>query len=138
MARTKGPNAIDVHVGSRMRMRCMMLGMKEKLGDAFGLTFQQVQKYENGKNRMGASRLQQAADILEVAVPFFSREQPAALTAGRQRCVAGLYQRVRHEPRWPSIGEGIHARAACDATLYCRSCEQIAGEAGNKPRGRPI
>jgi transcriptional regulator with XRE-family HTH domain len=55
-----------------MRMRRMMLGMsQEKLGDAFGLTFQQVQKYEKGTNRMGASRLQQAADILGVAVPFF-------------------------------------------------------------------
>ena len=72
MARTKVPNPIDSHVGSRMRMRRMMLGMsQEKLGDAFGLTFQQVQKYEKGTNRMGASRLQQAADILGVAVPFF-------------------------------------------------------------------
>ena len=66
------PSPIDIHVGSRMRMRRMMLGMsQEKLGDAFGLTFQQVQKYESGKNRMGASRLQQAADILGVEVPFF-------------------------------------------------------------------
>ena len=66
------PSPIDIHVGSRMRMRRMMLGMsQEKLGDAFGLTFQQVQKYESGKNRMGSSRLQQAADILGVEVPFF-------------------------------------------------------------------
>ena len=72
MARPKPPSPIDAHVGSRMRMRRMMLGMsQEKLGDAFGLTFQQVQKYESGKNRMGASRLQQAADILGVEVPFF-------------------------------------------------------------------
>jgi transcriptional regulator with XRE-family HTH domain len=72
MARTKDPNAIDKHVGSRMRMRRMMLGMsQEKLAAGFGLTFQQVQKYEKGMNRMGASRLQHAADILGVAVPFF-------------------------------------------------------------------
>jgi transcriptional regulator with XRE-family HTH domain len=72
MPRTKGPNPIDTHVGSRVRMRRMMLGMsQEKLGDAFGLTFQQVQKYEKGANRISASRLQQAADILGVAVPFF-------------------------------------------------------------------
>ena len=59
---TKNPNPIDEHVGSRLRMRRMMLGMsQEKLGEAFGLTFQQVQKYERGMNRMGASRLQQAA-----------------------------------------------------------------------------
>jgi transcriptional regulator with XRE-family HTH domain len=55
-----------------MRMRRMMLGMsQEKLAEGFGLTFQQVQKYEKGMNRMGSSRLQQAADILGVAVPFF-------------------------------------------------------------------
>jgi transcriptional regulator with XRE-family HTH domain len=53
-------------------MRRMMLGMsQEKLGEAFGLTFQQVQKYEKGVNRMGASRLQHAAQILGVSVPFF-------------------------------------------------------------------
>src|ERR1700704_5412029 len=70
--RTKTPNPIDKHVGSRLRMRRMMLGMsQEKLGEAFGLTFQQVQKYERGMNRMGASRLQQAADILGVPVSYF-------------------------------------------------------------------
>ena len=66
------PSPIDIHVGSRMRMRRMMLGWsQEKLADSFGLTFQQVQKYEKGMNRMGASRLQQAGDFLGVAVPFF-------------------------------------------------------------------
>ena len=73
MARTKVLNAFDAHVGSRMRMRRMMLGMsQEKLADRLGLSFQQVQKYEKGTNRMGSSRLQQAADILGVTVPFFS------------------------------------------------------------------
>jgi transcriptional regulator with XRE-family HTH domain len=68
----KTPNPIDKHVGSRMRMRRIMLGMsQEKLAIAFGLTFQQVQKYEKGTNRMGASRLQQAAQFLDVSVPFF-------------------------------------------------------------------
>jgi transcriptional regulator with XRE-family HTH domain len=71
-ARKKRANAIDVHVGKRIRMRRMMLGMsQEKLADGFGITFQQVQKYEKGANRMSASRLQQTADILGVAVPFF-------------------------------------------------------------------
>jgi transcriptional regulator with XRE-family HTH domain len=69
---TKTPNAIDIHVGSRLRMRRVMLGLsQEKLAAAFGLTFQQVQKYEKGVNRMGSSRLQQAAHILDVSVPFF-------------------------------------------------------------------
>jgi transcriptional regulator with XRE-family HTH domain len=69
---TEATKPIDIHVGSRLRKRRMMLGMsQEKLAAGFGLTFQQVQKYEKGANRMGASRLQQAADILGVTVPFF-------------------------------------------------------------------
>ncbi len=75
----KAPNPIDKHVGSRVRMRRMMLGMsQEKLGDALDLTFQQVQKYEKGTNRIGASRLQQIADILQVAAAFFFEGAPHA------------------------------------------------------------
>src|SRR6478672_7280851 len=79
----KAPNPIDKHVGSRVRMRRMMLGMsQEKLGDALGLTFQQVQKYEKGTNRIGASRLQQISLILQVPVAFFLEEaqSPAYVT----------------------------------------------------------
>jgi transcriptional regulator with XRE-family HTH domain len=77
----KAPNPIDKHVGSRVRMRRMMLGMsQEKLGDALGLTFQQVQKYEKGTNRIGASRLQQIAHILQVPVSFFFEGAPAGGT----------------------------------------------------------
>lgn len=73
----KAPNPIDKHVGSRVRMRRMMLGMsQEKLGDALGLTFQQVQKYEKGTNRIGASRLQQISHILQVPVAFFFEGAP--------------------------------------------------------------
>ena len=72
MMAKKAPNPIDKHVGSRVRMRRMMLAMsQEKLGDALGLTFQQVQKYEKGTNRIGASRLQQISHILQVPVSFF-------------------------------------------------------------------
>lgn len=68
----KTPNTIDKHVGSRVRMRRMMLNMsQEKLGDALGLTFQQVQKYEKGTNRIGASRLHHIAHILQVTPEFF-------------------------------------------------------------------
>jgi transcriptional regulator with XRE-family HTH domain len=75
---TKSPNPIDRHVGSRVRMRRMMLGMsQEKLGDALGLTFQQVQKYEKGTNRIGASRLQQISEILQVPVAFFFEGAPS-------------------------------------------------------------
>ena len=74
----KAPNPIDKHVGSRVRMRRMMLSMsQEKLGDALGLTFQQVQKYEKGTNRIGASRLQQISDILQVPVSFLFEGGPA-------------------------------------------------------------
>src|SRR3974377_1456796 len=76
----KAPNPIDKHVGSRVRMRRMMLSMsQEKLGGALGLTFQQVQKYEKGTNRIGASRLQQISHILQVPVAFFFEGAPAAL-----------------------------------------------------------
>ena len=72
MVSPKAPSPIDIHVGNRLRKRRRMLGMsQEKLARAFGLTFQQIQKYEKGVNRMGASRLQQAADLLGVTVPFF-------------------------------------------------------------------
>jgi transcriptional regulator with XRE-family HTH domain len=73
----KVPNPVDKHVGSRVRMRRMMLGMSQgKLGDALGLTFQQVQKYEKGTNRISASRLQQSAHILQVPVTFFFEGTP--------------------------------------------------------------
>ena len=74
----KSPNPIDKHVGSRVRMRRMTLSMSlEKLGDALGLTYQQVQKYEKGTNRMGASRLQQISQILQVQVAFFFEGVPS-------------------------------------------------------------
>jgi transcriptional regulator with XRE-family HTH domain len=79
MMAKKAPNPTDRHVGARVRMRRMMLGMsQEKLGDALGLTFQQVQKYEKGANRIGASRLQQISHILQVPVSFFFEGAPSA------------------------------------------------------------
>src|SRR3989440_555892 len=74
---SKTPDPIDKYVGSRVRMRRIMLGMsQEKLGDALGLTFQQIQKYEKGTNRVGASRLQQIADALQVHVSFMFEGAP--------------------------------------------------------------
>lgn len=73
----KKPNPIDVHVGSRVRLRRNMLGMsQEKLGEALGITFQQIQKYEKGANRVGASRLQAIANVLNVPVSFFFEDAP--------------------------------------------------------------
>ncbi len=73
----KKPNPVDTHVGSRVRLRRMLLGMsQEKLGNAMNLTFQQVQKYEKGVNRIGASRLFHISKILDVPVQFFFEEAP--------------------------------------------------------------
>ncbi|MGA8616194.1 MAG: helix-turn-helix domain-containing protein [Xanthobacteraceae bacterium] len=75
---TKHPHPTDKHVGTRVRMRRLMLGMsQEKLADQLGLTFQQVQKYEKGTNRISASRLQHVCHILDVPVSFFFEQAPA-------------------------------------------------------------
>jgi transcriptional regulator with XRE-family HTH domain len=74
---SKRVSPIDKHVGSRVRMRRLMLDFSQtRLGDGLGITFQQVQKYEKGANRISASRLQQIADILNVPVPFFFEGTP--------------------------------------------------------------
>lgn len=81
MLHTKSPNPVDCHVGARVRMRRMMLGLsQEKLGNALGLTFQQIQKYEKGTNRIGSSRLQAIANFLQVEVSFFFDGAPGATT----------------------------------------------------------
>ena len=78
------PNPIDIHVGSRVRLRRTLLGMsQEKLGEAIGLTFQQVQKYERGANRIGASRLFELSRVLDVPVSFFFDDMNAETSGGR-------------------------------------------------------
>ncbi len=82
---TKAPNPVDKYVGSRVRMRRIMLGMsQEKLGEALGLTFQQIQKYEKGTNRVGASRIQQISEILQVPVSFLFEGGPTGIASGRR------------------------------------------------------
>jgi transcriptional regulator with XRE-family HTH domain len=74
----KIPNPIDTHVGARLRMRRMLVGLsQEKLGAALNITFQQIQKYEKGANRIGASRLQEIARILQVPPAFFFEGAPS-------------------------------------------------------------
>ncbi len=79
-----GPNPVDVQVGGRVRLRRTLLGMsQEKLGEALGLTFQQVQKYERGVNRIGSSRLYHLSQILDVPVSFFFDElDPDVISEG--------------------------------------------------------
>lgn len=75
------PDPVDIHVGARVRLRRTLLGMsQEKLGKALGLTFQQVQKYERGANRIGSSRLFQLSRILDVPVSFFFDEMTSDTT----------------------------------------------------------
>jgi transcriptional regulator with XRE-family HTH domain len=74
------PRAVDVHVGSRIRLRRNLLGMSQQsLGEALGLTFQQVQKYERGLNRVGASRLFDLSRVLDVPISFFFDDMPDSL-----------------------------------------------------------
>ena len=75
----KVPNPIDVHVGTRVRLRRTMMGLsQEKLGESLGITFQQIQKYEKGANRIGASRLQQIAAVLNTPISFFFEDSPGS------------------------------------------------------------
>jgi len=81
MVNKKAPNPVDVHVGSRIRLRRTLVGMsQEKLGDGLGITFQQVQKYEKGTNRVGASRLQAISGILGVQPRFFFEGGPQQMS----------------------------------------------------------
>ncbi|MBX9635254.1 MAG: helix-turn-helix domain-containing protein [Magnetospirillum sp.] len=85
------PNPVDVHVGARVRLRRTLLGMsQEKLGEALGLTFQQVQKYERGANRVGASRLFDLSRVLDVPVSFFFDDMSNEVEALSPRLISGL------------------------------------------------
>ena len=100
MDKEAGPSPMDVHVGARIRLRRTMLGMsQERLGDALGLTFQQVQKYERGVNRVGASRLFDVSRALDVPISFYYDDMPDALaqTHGQQL--------GRFMPRPPGMSE---------------------------------
>ncbi len=84
-------NPIDIHVGSRLRLRRTLLGMsQEKLGESVGLTFQQIQKYERGANRVGASRLFQFSQVLQVPIGFFFEDLPQEMATPAGQRAAGL------------------------------------------------
>ena len=104
--RQKSPSPIDKHVGSRVRMRRLMLNMsQEKLADALGLTFQQVQKYEKGVNRIGAGRLFEVSRILNVPVDFFYEGVNATPTSANEQESAPVMEFV-------SSGEGLQLSLA--------------------------
>lgn len=85
------PNPVDIHVGSRVRLRRTLLGLsQEKLAAAIGLTFQQVQKYERGANRIGASRLFELSRVLDVPVSFFFDDMSADVASRHGSSAGGL------------------------------------------------
>ncbi len=132
-------NAIDGHVGGRVRTRRTLLGLsQEKLGDALGLTFQQVQKYEKGSNRISASRLYQISKILDVPVSYFYEDMPDEL---RRQTLP-----VKPPPRDESEPDTMHKRETLElvrayyrienAAVRDRLRETVRAVAGEKRRGR--
>ncbi|MGQ0446305.1 MAG: helix-turn-helix domain-containing protein [Beijerinckiaceae bacterium] len=137
----KIPNPIDRHVGGRVRMRRVMLGMsQEKLGDALGLTFQQVQKYEKGTNRIGASRLQQISRTLDVPPAFFFEGAPSfeliASAESRQMGVAEDSS-AAYVADFLSTAEGLHLNMAFarihDSKIRKRIVDLVTSLAGEEP-----
>lgn len=134
MASKKQPNPIDIHVGSRVRLRRMMLGMsQEKLGDSLGITFQQIQKYEKGTNRIGASRLHHMATILAVPVSFFFEDAPGTLGEAAD---VPENRPAHHLVDFLSSSEGIQLNKAFirikDAKLRRRIIELVRAAAGDE------
>ena len=95
-SRTGTPNPVDVHVGSRLRSRRSFLSFSQgKLGKAVGLTFQQIQKYERGTNRIGASRLYAFSRVLQVPVAYFFEDMPPEISGKNKKSVPGLSGRFQ-------------------------------------------
>jgi transcriptional regulator with XRE-family HTH domain len=132
----KEPDATDIYVGKRVRMRRLALDMSQtNLADAVGLTFQQIQKYEQGTNRVSASRMQQFAKILEVPISFFFEGAPAAQVMGGGKKINGkaaVSPRLRHqlsrEPRRADYYQGFHPnrrpKAAAQHSSFCRAASR--------------
>src|SRR5246127_4670006 len=131
----KTPNPIDEHVGRRVRMRRKMLAMsQEKLGAALGLTFQQVQKYENGTNRMGASRLQQMSHILQVPVELFFEGAPNASEppgSGSASSVAQIDDFISNSDGLRLIGAFMRIDNAAVRRRIVILVQEVAGGEGN-------
>jgi transcriptional regulator with XRE-family HTH domain len=130
IATKRAPNPTDKHVGSRVRMRRKMLAMSQaKLGDALGVTFQQVQKYEKGTNRIGASRLQQISHILQVPVVFFFEGAPNA--SAPQTLMAQIDAFVSDSNGLRLIGAFMRIDNVALRRRIVRLLQDIADDAGN-------
>jgi transcriptional regulator with XRE-family HTH domain len=106
------PNPIDVHVGRRLRLRRTLMGLsQERLGELLGLTFQQVQKYERGVNRIGSSRLYELTRILDVPVSFFFDDMPPEIGPGVAEAPLGLAEEtVAFEHAQPAGDQAFERR----------------------------
>jgi transcriptional regulator with XRE-family HTH domain len=132
----KIPNPVDRHVGSRVRMRRVLVGLsQEKLGESLGLTFQQVQKYEKGTNRIGASRLQQISRILGVPVEYFFEGAPQTI----ERALSSGFEDngdTAYVADFLATNEGIQLNKAFvrikDAKLRRRVVELVTAIAGEE------
>ena len=129
------PSPIDIHVGSRVRLRRMMLSMsQEKLGESLGITFQQIQKYEKGTNRIGASRLQHIARVLSVPIAFFFEDAPG----GAQEASSGLAEpnSASYVVDFLSSSEGLQLNRAFvrikDAKLRRKVIDLVRAMAGEE------
>ena len=140
----KVPNPIDKHVGSRVRMRRVLLGMsQEKLGEALGLTFQQVQKYEKGTNRIGASRLQQISKTLNVPPAYFFEGAPAFDGGDPVAHSAAAEAGSAYVVDFLSTTEGLHLNRAFariqDAKVRKRIVDLVTSLAGDdEPASPPV
>jgi len=93
-----GPRPVDVHVGGRLRLRRTLLGIsQEKLGEAVDLTFQQIQKYERGANRIGASRLFEFSRILDVSISYFFEDMAKEVAGSYKAGMKGLSDQVQED-----------------------------------------
>jgi transcriptional regulator with XRE-family HTH domain len=138
MAVKKIPNPIDRHVGSRVRLRRMLIGMsQEKLGHALELTFQQVQKYEKGANRIGASRLQQIAKVLGVPVEFFFDGSPQTPDGPPPEAGFAESPSSAYVVDFLTSAEGVQLNRAFsrirDARVRRRIIDLVAAVAGDEP-----
>ncbi len=139
----KVPNPIDRHVGSRVRMRRILLGMsQEKLGEALGLTFQQIQKYEKGTNRIGASRLQQISTTLNVPPSFFFDGAPIANESVGGRAALAVTEETSSSfvLDFIATSEGLNLNKAFariqDPKVRKRIIDLVASLAGEEPSGK--
>ncbi len=123
--RESRPSPIDVHVGGRIRLRRTLLGMsQERLGEALGLTFQQIQKYERGVNRVGASRLFDLSRVLDVPISFFFDDMPEPLA--REYGGAAVRRAVGFaEPQESFEDDALHRRETLELVrAYYRITDQ--------------